>query len=75
MFRAKGQIFNNMMRAMRTLVERPSIFIRDNPIFSSDGMLYKDYGRKGQLEEISFPESQWACSQGELTDVKSPVVK
>jgi hypothetical protein len=29
-----------------TLDERPSIFIRDKPIFSSERMLHKDYCRK-----------------------------
>jgi hypothetical protein len=32
--------------------ERPSIFIRDKPMFSSEGMLHKDYYRKGSVEKI-----------------------
>jgi hypothetical protein len=34
------------------LDERPSIFIRDKPIFSSERMLHKDYYHKGSVEEI-----------------------
>jgi hypothetical protein len=30
---------------------RPSIFIRDKPIFSSERRLYKDYYRKGSVEK------------------------
>jgi hypothetical protein len=29
--------------------DRPSIFIRNKPIFSSEGMLHKDYDRKGSV--------------------------
>jgi hypothetical protein len=32
-----------------TLDERPSIFITDKPIFSSERMLHKDYYRKGSV--------------------------
>jgi hypothetical protein len=31
--------------------ERPSLFIRDNPIFSSEKMLRKDYYRKSWVEK------------------------
>jgi hypothetical protein len=31
--------------------ERPSIFIRDKPIFSSERMLLKDYYRKSPVEK------------------------
>jgi hypothetical protein len=34
-----------------TLDERPSIFIRDKPIFSSEKMLHKDYYRKSSVEK------------------------
>jgi hypothetical protein len=37
------------MREMYT-DERPSIFIRDNPIFSSERMLHKDYYHKSSVE-------------------------
>jgi hypothetical protein len=37
------------MCAIRTLDERPSIFIRDKSIFSSEIMLHKDYYRKGSV--------------------------
>jgi hypothetical protein len=33
------------------LDERPSIFIRDKPIFSSERMLHKAYYRKGSVEK------------------------
>jgi hypothetical protein len=33
------------------LDERPSIFIRDKPIFSSERMLYKDYYRRSLVEK------------------------
>jgi hypothetical protein len=35
--------------AKYTLDERPSIFIRDKPIFSSERILHKDYYRKGSV--------------------------
>jgi hypothetical protein len=38
------------MYAIRTLDERPNIFIRDKPTFSSERMLHKDYYCKGSLE-------------------------
>jgi hypothetical protein len=31
--------------------KRPSIFIRDKPIFSSEKMLHKDYYCKGSVEK------------------------
>jgi hypothetical protein len=34
---------------IHTLGERPSIFTRGNPIFSSERMLHKDYYRKGSV--------------------------
>jgi hypothetical protein len=30
----------------------PSIFIRDKPILSSEGMLHKDYDSKGSVEKF-----------------------
>jgi hypothetical protein len=48
---ALGQVFS----------EKPSIFIRDSPIFSSEKMLHKDLYRKGSVEKIiSVSESQGA---------------
>jgi hypothetical protein len=38
-----------------TLDERPSIFIRDKRIFSSERMLYKDYDPKGSVKENLWP--------------------
>jgi hypothetical protein len=37
-----------------TFDERPSIFIRDNPIFSSGRMVLKDYYHKGSVEKKSL---------------------
>jgi hypothetical protein len=53
---AKGRFFNNMLYvcAACTLDETPSVFIRDNPIFSSERMLHKDYYRKGSVEKKSL---------------------
>jgi hypothetical protein len=34
---------------IRTLDERPSIFIRGKPILSSERVLHKDYDRKGSV--------------------------
>jgi hypothetical protein len=42
------------MCAIRTLDERPSTFIRDKPIFSSERMLHKDYYRKGLVKKNSL---------------------
>jgi hypothetical protein len=36
---------------MRILDERPSIYMRDNPISSSERMLHKDYDRKRSVEK------------------------
>jgi hypothetical protein len=61
--------------AKRTLDEKPSIFIRDNPIFSSDRMLHKVYDRKGSVEIISGREYEGACRQDERIGSKPAVVK
>jgi hypothetical protein len=37
-----------------TFDERPSIFIRDKPIFSPERMLHKNYYRKSSAEEKSL---------------------
>jgi hypothetical protein len=37
-----------------SLDERPSIFIRDKPIFSSERMLHKDYYRRSSAEKRSL---------------------
>jgi hypothetical protein len=37
-----------------TLDERPSIFIRDKPIFSSERMLHKDYYSKDSVGKKKF---------------------
>jgi hypothetical protein len=34
-----------------TLDERPSIFIKDKPIFSSERILHKDYYRRSSAEK------------------------
>jgi hypothetical protein len=33
------------------LDERPSMFIKDKPVFSSERMLHKDYDHKGSVEK------------------------
>jgi hypothetical protein len=42
------------MYEISTLDERPSIFIRDKPIFSSERMLRKNYDRRVQLQKKSL---------------------
>jgi hypothetical protein len=52
----KGKKFQqHAICAIRTLDERPSIFIRDNPIFSSEKMLryINDYYRKSSVRKKS----------------------
>jgi hypothetical protein len=39
---------------INTFDERPSIFIGDKPIFSSERMLHKDYYRNGSVERKGF---------------------
>jgi hypothetical protein len=59
-----------------TLDEKPSIFIRDKPIFSSEKMLHKDYYRKSSVGKKIFalgPQGAWR--QDELIGSKQPVVK
>jgi hypothetical protein len=36
---------------IRTLDERPGVFIADKPILSSEKMLHKNYDRKGSVEK------------------------
>jgi hypothetical protein len=44
---------------VKCALERPSIFIRDKLIFSSERMLHKDYYRKSSVaEKIAGPEAQ-----------------
>jgi hypothetical protein len=57
------------------LDERPSLFMRDKTIFSSERMLHKVYDGMGSVEKISGCESQWAWRQDELIDGSPPVVK
>jgi hypothetical protein len=55
--------------------QRPSIFIRDKPNFSSQRLLHKDYGRKGSVEKSLVRGSQGAWRQDEMIRCKPPVVK
>jgi hypothetical protein len=48
-YSAKGRIVSNS--EIRTLYERPSIFIKDEPVLSSERMLHKKYDRKGSVEK------------------------
>jgi hypothetical protein len=61
---------------MRTLDERPSIFIKYKLIFSSE-VLHKDYDSKGSFEKkfCSGRESQGDWRQDELIGGEPPVVK
>jgi hypothetical protein len=74
---AKGRrTFNNVLCAKYTFDERPSIFIRDKLIFSSERMYDKDYNRKRSVGKKFFRrESQEALFQDELTGGKPQVVK
>jgi hypothetical protein len=56
-------------------VARPSIFIRDILILSSEKMLHKDYDRNDLVEIYSCHELQRAWRQGEQNGGKPPVVK
>jgi hypothetical protein len=49
--------------------------MRDKPIFSSEGILHKDYYRKTVEKQIFDRGSQGAWRQGEMIDGKPPVVK
>jgi hypothetical protein len=74
----KEEFFSNMLLcAIRTINERPSIFIRDNPIFSSERMLHEDYYRKGSVgkKRISGRESQGGWRQDEVIGGKPLVLK
>jgi hypothetical protein len=50
----KEEFSINTACAKCTLDERPNIFIRDRPIFSSERILHKDYYRKSSAGEINF---------------------
>jgi hypothetical protein len=55
---------------------RPSMFIRDKPTLSLEGMLRKDYDRKGSLKKSkSVRDPQGACRRNELIGGEPPVVK
>jgi hypothetical protein len=54
----------------------PSMFIRDKPILSSEGMLQRTMAARVQLKKKnSRHEPQRAWRQDELIDGKPPVVK
>jgi hypothetical protein len=69
-------MFNNIC-AIRTLDERPSIFIRDKPIFSSERVLRKHYDRKGSVKKKKslVVSLKGLDAQDELIGGKPPVVK
>jgi hypothetical protein len=63
------------MCPIRTLDERPSIFIRDKSIFPPERMLHKDYYHKGSIKKkISVRGSQGDWPQDELMGGKPHVV-
>jgi hypothetical protein len=59
--------------------QRQSLFIRDNPILSSEKVLHKDYDRKGSVVQKKKKESgcelQGASLQDYLISGKPPVIK
>jgi hypothetical protein len=58
-----------------TALARPATNVNDRSIFSSGGMLHKDYNRKSSVEEnIIGRESQGTCRQDEPMGGKPPVV-
>jgi hypothetical protein len=55
--------------------KKPSIFIRDKPILSSESiLLHKEYDRKISVGKICGREPQGALRQDELICCKQPVV-
>jgi hypothetical protein len=62
--------------AIRTLDERPSIFIREKFILSSERMLHKNYDCQDSVaKKISGRKPQGAWRQDELIGGKPSVVK
>jgi hypothetical protein len=60
---AKVRIFNDMLHVRNILLKvRPSIFIRDKSILSSERMLYKDYYGKS-----SVGKNLWSWTSRGLT--------
>jgi hypothetical protein len=56
--------------------QRLKILIKDNPIFSSERNLHKEYARKRSVEKKkSGRDPQWVWRQDELIGGKLPVVK
>jgi hypothetical protein len=71
-YSANGRISNNTLNVDKM----PSVFIRDEPTFSSERMLHKDYYRKGSVEkENSGHDPQGVWCQDELIGGKPPVAK
>jgi hypothetical protein len=64
-----------MLRVRYVPMTRPSIFITDKPIHSSDRELHKGYDHKGSVEKISGREPQGSWREDELTGHKPPVVE
>jgi hypothetical protein len=50
----KEEFSKHAICGIRTLDEKPSVFIRDKPIFSSEMILHKGYYRKGSVERKSL---------------------
>jgi hypothetical protein len=74
---AKGRIFNNMLYVRNVNDKRPSMYIRDKPIFSPERMLHKDYDRKGSFvkEKESSREPQGDWRHDELIFGKPPIIR
>jgi hypothetical protein len=59
-----------MLYVKRTLDKRPSMFIREKPVLSSERMLHKNYDRKGSVEKIPGRGSQGKLIGGNPREVK-----
>jgi hypothetical protein len=67
--------FNNMLYVRYVHLKRPSVFIGDESILSSERMLHKDYGRKSSLEKNRWSLTSSGLVQVEFIGDKPPVVK
>jgi hypothetical protein len=59
LFRQHSINWRYLKCAILTLDEKPSIFIRDNPIFSSEGMLHRNYDSRNSVERMLW---SWSSS-------------
>jgi hypothetical protein len=72
----KGRLFNNVLYVRNVyLTERPSVFITDKPILSSERKLHNDYCRRVKLKKNIWLWVSRGLTKDELIGGKSPVVK